>query len=471
MTATGEGKTSSRISTSSSRPSTRWAGPTRRPPPEGTERACPRPAGGRRHRPPRPGARGAAARAGRVEPDAGRRRGPSARRRRGLASGGDAGDRGGETGQGEEPTTRDVGRGLAAAPRGARRGRRAARRTAPRPRRRARVVLANSPRRRPVPARGARKPTPGPRGDRSRRAPDPRSRRRSAPGLTLDDLKKAPPEYVDLPIARRTRSSGEDAPAPVAAPAPTHPAGRGGGRGRPFAESIAGDRRASASPATARGCRVVPARRRGSGTELLWEEGDEERDVLPVPRRRLRHGPRHRRPARHRRRGRPAWEEPTSHSVLRDLAPQGLSERNLPAAVITAGVLIVAAIVSTLDQHGRVRGRREHHRAHRAGRAVRHDAPPRLSAGDGARPGDRRHAARRRVPARRAGDADVRRAGRRALVPLVHGRAAQGARGHAPQHRRDAARHRLRPVPRGVRADPAVAAGDGHGARARRSSA
>ena len=44
--------------------------------------------------------------------------------------------------------------------------------------------------------------------------------------------------------------------------------------------------------------------------------------------------------------GGPAWEEPTSHSVLHDLVPPGLSERNLPAALITAGVLIVAAIVS-----------------------------------------------------------------------------------------------------------------------------
>ena len=170
-------------------------------------------------------------------------------------------------------------------------------------------------------------------------------------GLTLDDLKKAPPEYRDLPAG-----SGEDEPPAVAESIsdPEIPAARVEAPALSEVEAVADRFAESIREETAEHAPVVPDEglvppEQTGSTELLWEEGEDddtgslsgpaledigsERQAIPDP---LGVGTM----------GGPTWEEPTSRSVLGDLMPPGLSERNLPAAVITAGVLILAAVVS-----------------------------------------------------------------------------------------------------------------------------
>ena len=114
-----------------------------------------------------------------------------------------------------------------------------------------------------------------------------------------------------------------------------------------FAESIREETAEHAPVARDEGLGAPPEETRSD--ELLWEEGEDD-DVGPLPGTTL-EGPGSERqaipdPLSVGSMGGPTWEEPTSRSVLGDLMPPGLSERNLPAAVITAGVLILAAVVS-----------------------------------------------------------------------------------------------------------------------------
>ena len=336
----------------------------------------------------------------------------------------------------------DERRGLAAPPRGARRGRRVHLPDRPEPGRRPDVVLGEAP----------DETATFPREDGGGRRPGDvgtgRGRARGslgagggrAPVLTLDDLKKAPPEYRDLPVVRgrgRGRATAPGAARPrrgAEAPAPAD----GGGRGRHVRrERSPGDRRASARcprRRPPRPPRCSRPRRRGRGDDdLLWDDGDEDGRG---PARSADGGIRHRArtiedPLGIGAVGGPAWEEPTSHSVTHDLVPPGLSERNLPAALITAGVLIVAAIVSLWISKAAFAVVASTScliaQAELYATMHRHGYQPATALGlvVGAM------VAGRRVPARRAGDADVRRPGRRALVPVVHGGGAEGARGRA----------------------------------------
>ncbi len=156
--------------------------------------------------------------------------------------------------------------------------------------------------------------------------------------LTLDDLKKAPPEYVDLPPA-----PGEEVVvvAETAADQP-HPSEVEAAADR-MAESI----RQTGEHPVAREEEPVAPPAEVSGTDLLWEEGaDDADDVRPILEEPAPGEPEGADPLGIGAVGGPAWEEPTSHSVLGDPTSPGPSERDLPAAVITAGVLVVAALVS-----------------------------------------------------------------------------------------------------------------------------
>jgi phosphatidate cytidylyltransferase len=180
----------------------------------------------------------------------------------------------------------------------------------------------------------------------------PEAEEEAHPGVTLDDLKKAPPEYRDLPVVE-DEDVGElqlpepAAPASAEAPAPAEVEAAAD----MFAESVrreTGEHAPVAHETAAEAAAVFTAASSGSGDdELLWDDGDEAGAVLPVPvMEESGTEPTIDDPLGIGAAGGPAWEEPTSHSVLHDLVPPGLSERNLPAALITAGVLIVAAIVS-----------------------------------------------------------------------------------------------------------------------------
>jgi phosphatidate cytidylyltransferase len=168
-------------------------------------------------------------------------------------------------------------------------------------------------------------------------------------GVTLDDLKKAPPEYRELPIAEegnepvRIESAEEAAAVFVAESEPPRPAEVEAAADM-FAESV---RRETGEHAALGKEAPAPADAE-SDDELLWDEGDDAGTVLPVPvmEETGTQPPPIEDPLGIGAAGGPAWEEPTSHSVLHDLVPPGLSERNLSAALITAGVLIVAAVVS-----------------------------------------------------------------------------------------------------------------------------
>jgi phosphatidate cytidylyltransferase len=183
-------------------------------------------------------------------------------------------------------------------------------------------------------------------------APEEPEAEEEAPGVTLDDLKKAPPEYRDLPVVEDEDVGELQLPEPAAPPSPEAPApAEVEAAADMFAESVrreTGEHEPVAHETAAEAAAVFTAASSGSGDdELLWDDGDESGAVLPVPvMEESGTEPSIDDPLGIGAAGGPAWEEPTSHSVLHDLVPPGLSERNLPAALITAGVLIVAAIVS-----------------------------------------------------------------------------------------------------------------------------
>ena len=172
-------------------------------------------------------------------------------------------------------------------------------------------------------------------------------------GVTLDDLKKAPPEYRDLPIEENVDLIAVEPAAPAAAanvdaPAPADVEAAAD----MFAESVrreTGEHPPVVQETAAEAAAVFAAASPESGDDdLLWGESEEADAVLPVPvmEESGTEQPAIEDPLGIGAAGGPAWEEPTSHSVLHDLMPSGTSERNLPAAVITAVVLVVAAIVS-----------------------------------------------------------------------------------------------------------------------------
>jgi len=157
--------------------------------------------------------------------------------------------------------------------------------------------------------------------------------------LTLDDLKKAPPEYGELPgpleaPQARVPSAAEAAEVFAAAPEPTdveQAAER-------FAESIrveTGEHPpVTAEPAPEAAGEPAPV----SDTDLRWEDED---DLVPAAvGMGLGTGAAGEEPLPG-----PAWEESVSDTVGGD-HPGGPSERDLPAAMITAAVLVAAALVS-----------------------------------------------------------------------------------------------------------------------------
>jgi phosphatidate cytidylyltransferase len=163
--------------------------------------------------------------------------------------------------------------------------------------------------------------------------------------LTLEDLKKPPREYVDLPPAPEAEDvvivtgaveAGSDAP---------HPSEVEAAADR-MAESI---RQTGEHAVTRADEPVAPAGEEAAETDLLWDDpAADEPDVRPIMDDDATPAGEEADPLGIGAVGGPSWEEPTSRSVLGDLTPPGLSERNLPAAVITAGVLVLAAIISIL---------------------------------------------------------------------------------------------------------------------------
>jgi phosphatidate cytidylyltransferase len=160
--------------------------------------------------------------------------------------------------------------------------------------------------------------------------------------LTLDDLKKAPPEYEALPgpaapAEAAPISAEEAAEVFIAAPEPAdveQAAER-------FAESIrveTGEHPPVAADVEPEGL-VAPVG--GSAGELQWEDED---DVVPSAGSGLGLGPD---PLGDDALGGPAWEESAPDAVgAEHTGGPGTGERNLPAATITALVLVAAALIS-----------------------------------------------------------------------------------------------------------------------------
>lgn len=120
------------------------------------------------------------------------------------------------------------------------------------------------------------------------------------PELTLEDLKKAPPEYARLPGVEQAESPGlAEVEAAAEQMAEGYRTSEPGSEGP--AEDLLAELEAAARPRTVR-----------VGAESL---------------------------------GGPAWEEPTSQSVAVE-APGPRSGRNMPAAVLTGAVLVAVALVS-----------------------------------------------------------------------------------------------------------------------------
>ena len=160
-------------------------------------------------------------------------------------------------------------------------------------------------------------------------------------GLTLDDLKKAPPEYDELPRPTEpedaTISAAEAAEVFIAAPEP----GDVEQAAERFAESIrveTGEHPPVAAdvPPGQPGAPVG-----GSAAELQWEEED---DFVPAAGSGLGLGAD---ALADDALGGPAWEESAPDAVGGDHpGGPGTGERNLPAATITALVLVAAALIS-----------------------------------------------------------------------------------------------------------------------------
>src|SRR6266540_2675433 len=135
--------------------------------------------------------------------------------------------------------------------------------------------------------------------------------REGRPELSLEDLKKAPPEYRDLP-----RSDEEEGPEELAEPVGEEEGVR--------ARAEADEGQASEAP---------------SPEEPYWDEPDMADMEEPE-------GPRTVRVGETEPMTGPTWEEPTSRPLMADQAAPPEPARNLPAAVLTAAVLAAVALVS-----------------------------------------------------------------------------------------------------------------------------
>jgi phosphatidate cytidylyltransferase len=149
--------------------------------------------------------------------------------------------------------------------------------------------------------------------------------------LTLEDLKKAPPEYRDLPGVY-------DATVQPETPG-VEREGAGGDERRPFAPDTPPEPYWD-EPGVGE---VAAADRLGRDVESAREPEQVEKELLagldrPGGPRTVRVGPESMLG--------PAWEEPTSHVVTGEpVGPLGMA-RDMPAALLTAAVLAVAALIS-----------------------------------------------------------------------------------------------------------------------------
>jgi phosphatidate cytidylyltransferase len=155
------------------------------------------------------------------------------------------------------------------------------------------------------------------------------------PALTFEDLRKAPPEYVDLPgaeaegedqdlvgVARSQMAGPEDQGQPLRSePAMAEVEAAADQLARQFGES---------PPTSERGPSAAPA-----GVD---SDDDLLADLHPP-------GPRTIKVDPERFTG-PTWEEPSSRGLRVEPVASRYAERNLPAAVISAAFLVAAAIIS-----------------------------------------------------------------------------------------------------------------------------
>ncbi|HYC07004.1 MAG TPA: hypothetical protein VEG29_03685, partial [Candidatus Binatia bacterium] len=163
------------------------------------------------------------------------------------------------------------------------------------------------------------------------------------PDLTLDDLKKAPPEYDDLPGPTEPAES-----APISAEeaadvfmAEPRPADVEQAAER-FAESIRVETGEHPPVVADIESEEFIAPVGGSAGELRWEEEDDV-EVIPSAGSGLGLGSDG---LTDDELGGPAWEESAQDTVGTDRTGGPGSERNLPAATITALVLVAAALIS-----------------------------------------------------------------------------------------------------------------------------
>jgi phosphatidate cytidylyltransferase len=198
-----------------------------------------------------------------------------------------------------------------------------------------------------------------------------------APGLTLEDLKKAPPEYRDLPPPAGPPASGEADLAASFEPGPPAPTVPGEAHIRTFggpldepsladveamAENLAQEFREGEDEepfvTTAAGDEGGPGGEREMfDDDLLGTVGSSVPPVEPAPPASgeapappppspERRGPRRVKVGQPEDLIGPAWEEPTSRTVTREPGPPDRLGRDLPAAVLTGAILVAAALLS-----------------------------------------------------------------------------------------------------------------------------
>ncbi len=185
-------------------------------------------------------------------------------------------------------------------------------------------------------------------------------------GLTLEDLKKAPPEYRDLPGPRPAAMADDRSGSVSPTPARQDPRSAdddakprdGVGESTPslaeveaMADSLAREFRSPAdavdeAPAVPADVEVrEPARSANApfDDDLL---GDFEPPEQPAPA--PRSAPRTVKVGAPEDLMGPAWEDPTARTVTREPvpAPQRGSERDMPMAIVTAAILVAAALLS-----------------------------------------------------------------------------------------------------------------------------
>ena len=156
--------------------------------------------------------------------------------------------------------------------------------------------------------------------------------------LTLDDLSKAPPEYEDLPVAAGEETAGEQEEDGELLGVARSEMGAPEDQGEPSRSEPAMAEVEAAADRLAHEFGGSPSSEAGPMVPDADLDDDLLADLHPPGPRTIKVDPEHFTG--------PTWEEPSSRGLRVEPVPTRYAERNLPAAVISAALLVAAAIIS-----------------------------------------------------------------------------------------------------------------------------